>query len=76
MRQPPQPPPGQTMTASEETDFTKLDDSALISRRSAMRAALEKLPAFSDAHRRLTAWYDLSTIEIDERARKAWTKAD
>jgi hypothetical protein len=61
------------MTASEETDFTNLDDSALISRRVAMRAALEKLPPFSKAHRRLTDCYDISTIEIDERARRAWT---
>jgi hypothetical protein len=39
-----------------------------------MRAALEKLPPFSEAHRRLNVWYDISTIEIDQRARKAWIK--
>ena len=61
------------MTTSEEANFADLDDSALISRRQAMRAALEKLPPFSDAHRRLTAWYDISTLEIDQRARQAWT---
>jgi hypothetical protein len=61
------------MTTSKQTDFTQLDDSALISRRRAMRAALGRLPPFSDAHRRLTAWYDISTLEIDQRARQAWT---
>jgi len=62
------------MTVSEGTDFSQLNDSALISRRKAMRAALEKLPPFSESHRRLSTWYDVSTIEIDQRARKAWTR--
>jgi len=62
------------MTTSEGSNFSHLDDSALISRRRAMRAALEKLPPFSEAHRRLNVWYDISTIEIDQRARKAWTR--
>jgi hypothetical protein len=62
------------MSAVKETDFAELDDSALISRRQAMRDALAKLPPYSDAHQRLAAWYDMSTIEIDHRAREAWTK--
>jgi hypothetical protein len=63
------------MTANEESSFTNVDDSALISRRRAMRAALEKLPPFSEAHQRLSAWYDISTLEIDQRARQAWTQS-
>lgn len=65
------------MHASEPQtpDFTRLDDSALISRRSAMRAALGRLPPHSLSYRRLSAWYDLSTLEIDDRARKAWARS-
>lgn len=55
-------------------DFARLDDSALISRRRAIRMALERLPPYSPAHQRLTAWYDLSTLEIDARARDAWAR--
>ena len=62
------------MTDNKPVDFTQLDDSALISRRRAMRTALERLPPFSDAYRRLTAWYDISTVEIDQRARQAWMR--
>ena len=59
----------------EPPDFTRLDDSALISARAEMRAELERLPPRSADHAALSRAYDLSTIEIDERARKAWTQA-
>jgi len=56
-------------------DFTRLDDSALLSRRAEMRAELERLPPASPGHAALAALYDQSTLEVDERARKAWSQA-
>ena len=53
-------------------DFTKLDDSALLSRRAQMRAELERLPPMSVGHAALVALYDASTAEINDRARRAW----
>jgi hypothetical protein len=55
-----------------DVDFAKLDDSALLSRRAEMRAELERLPPASPDHATLTALYDRSTQEIDDRARRAW----
>jgi hypothetical protein len=60
---------------SDSDDFTLLDDSALLSRRTEMRAQLERLPPASPGHAALTALYDKSTEEIDDRARKAWSNA-
>jgi hypothetical protein len=60
--------------SDDNDDFTQLDDSALLSRRAEMRAELERLPPASPAHAALTALYDRSTEEIDDRARKAWSK--
>ena len=57
-------------------DFTRLDDSALLSRRAEMRAELEQLPPGSPDHAALSAIYDRSTAEIDDRARKAWSSAN
>jgi hypothetical protein len=54
-------------------DFTRIDDSALLSRRAEMRAELEQLPPGSPDHAVLSAIYDRSTVEIDNRARKAWS---
>jgi hypothetical protein len=54
-------------------DFTQLDDSALLSRRVEMRAELQRLPPTSPGHAALTALYDKSTDEVNERARKAWS---
>ncbi len=65
---------GQTMTENTP-DFTQLDDSALISRRAAMRAELERLPPHSICRDVLSRAYAASTAEIDDRARKAWTRA-
>jgi hypothetical protein len=60
--------------SDDQDDFIKLDDSALISRRAEMRAELERLPVGSPGHAALTALYGKSTQEIDDRARKAWSK--
>ena len=62
------------MSISEEPDISQLDDSALISLREQMRGELERLPPRSRGHARLTARYDLTTAEIDERARAAWSR--
>jgi hypothetical protein len=55
-------------------DFTLLDDSALLSLRAEMRAELERLPPGSPGHTALTALYDKTTEEVDNRARRAWTR--
>ena len=55
-------------------DFTRLDDSALLSRRAEMRAELERLPPASSGHAALAALYDKTTEEVDHRARQAWTR--
>ena len=65
---------GQAMT-DHTPDFAELDDSALISRRAAMRAELERLPPHSIGRDVLSRAYAASTAEIDDRARKAWTRA-
>jgi hypothetical protein len=59
---------------SEEPDFSQLDDSALISLREEMRGELERLPPHSAGHAELAARYDLTTIEITERSRVAWSR--
>ncbi len=65
---------GQAMT-DDTPDFTRLDDSALISRRAQMRAELERLPPHSAGHDALSRAYDASTGEVNARARAAWTRA-
>jgi hypothetical protein len=55
-------------------DFKRLDDSALLSRRAEMRAELERLPPASPDHAALAALYDKTTEEVDDRARRAWTR--
>jgi hypothetical protein len=67
--------PGQIMSSYQPPDFTKIDDSALLSMRAEMRAELERLPANSTARAALIRVYDASTEEVTERARKAWTRA-
>jgi hypothetical protein len=61
-------------TSEQPADFTQLDDSTLISMRAQMRSELERLAPNSPSHAELSARYDLSTAEIDERARQAWSK--
>ena len=63
------------MSINQEPDFSQLDDSALISLREEMRGELERLPAHSVDHAELAARYDLTTVEINERARVAWSRA-
>jgi hypothetical protein len=60
--------------SEETTDFAELDDSALLARRAEMRAELERLAPHSPGHAELSARYDRSTEEIDDRARKAWSR--
>ena len=55
-------------------DFTRMDDSALLAKRAEMRAELERLPPGSFDHAVLTALYDKTTEEVDDRARRAWTR--
>jgi len=62
--------------SDDSDDFTRLDDSALLSRRAEMRAELERLPPASPGRTALTALYDKSTQEINDRARHAWSRAN
>ena len=66
---------GSGMAMPADMDFTKLDDSALLSRRAEMRAELEQLPLAAPAHAALTALYDKSTQEVNVRATRAWAAA-
>jgi hypothetical protein len=63
------------MSISEEPDFSQLDDSALFSMREQMRGELERLPPRSRDRAELAAQYDLTTAEINERARAAWSRS-
>jgi hypothetical protein len=69
------PPPETHGTGSLSNDFTHMDDSALLSMRAGMRTELERLPPASPDHAALTALYDKTTVEVDDRARRAWTRA-
>ena len=63
------------MQISEETaDFSAMTDSALLERRAEMRAQLALLSPQSPEHLRLTFLYDVSTEEVNERARAAWSR--
>jgi hypothetical protein len=64
------------MAMDDNEDFTQLDDSALLRRRAEMRAELEQLPAASLDYAVLIALYDRSTVEVNERARAAWSKTE
>jgi hypothetical protein len=55
-------------------EFSRLDDSALLSRRAEMRAELERLPPGSDSRAALAALYDRSTQEVNARAAEAWAR--
>lgn len=60
--------------SDDSDDFTRLDDTALLSRRAEMRAELERLPPASPGHAALAALYDKSTEEVNDRARRAWSR--
>ncbi len=62
------------MSSVQLPDFTRLDDSALLSMRARMRAELERMPENSPARAALIRVYDASTEEVNERARKAWSR--
>lgn len=53
-------------------ELAVLDDSALLAWRAKARAELEGLPPHSPGHAELATRYDLSTREVDDRARGAW----
>ena len=60
---------------SDIDEFTKLDDSTLLSKRAEMRAELERLPPGCPDQVVLAAKYDRSTQELDARAAEAWARA-
>lgn len=62
------------MSSIQLPDFSRLDDSALLSMRARMRADLEGLPEHSADRAALIRVYDASTEEVTERARKAWAR--
>jgi hypothetical protein len=64
------------MAMDDNDDFTQLDDSALLRRRAEMRDELERLPASSLDYAVLAMLYDRSTVEVNERAREAWSKSE
>jgi hypothetical protein len=55
--------------------FTQLDDSTLLTWRANARAELERLAPASPDHAALSALYDISTEEVNDRARRAWSSA-
>ena len=63
------------MSISEEPDFSLVDHSALISMREQMRGELERIPPHSPGHAELAARYELTTAEMNQRARAAWSRA-
>lgn len=55
-------------------DFAALDDTALLDWRAEVRAELERLSPGSAEYAALTARYDESTAEVNDRAREAWAQ--
>jgi hypothetical protein len=55
-------------------DFTGMDDTALLAMRAGMRAELGQLQPTSPGHAALTALYDKTTQEVEDRARRAWSR--
>jgi hypothetical protein len=55
--------------------FTQLDDSTLLTWRANTRAELERLPPGSPDHAALSSLYDRSTEEVNDRARRAWSRS-
>jgi hypothetical protein len=55
-------------------EFARLDDSTLLSWRAEARAKLERLPPTSPGYVELAARYDESTEEVNDRARRAWSR--
>jgi hypothetical protein len=61
---------------NDSDDFAALNDSALLTWRAQARDELEGLPPASPSYAELAALYDMSTSELTERARRAWSRAD
>jgi hypothetical protein len=61
---------------SDSDDFARMNDSELLGWRAETRAELERLAPGSPGHAALTACYDVSTAEVNDRARRAWSKAN
>lgn len=61
---------------NDSDDFATLNDSALLTWRAQARAELERLAPGSPSHAALTARYDDSTAEINDRACKAWSRGN
>lgn len=58
----------------DRDDFSRLDDTTLLAWRAEMRAELERLPPASPGYAALMALYDISTAEVNDRAREAWSR--
>jgi hypothetical protein len=61
---------------NDTDEFAPMDDSALLGWRAQTRAELERLPPGAPDHAALTALYDESTEEVNDRAREAWSTAN
>jgi hypothetical protein len=61
---------------NDSDDFARMNDSELLGWRAQTRAELEQLAPGSPGHAALTARYDVSTAEVNDRARRAWSRAD
>jgi hypothetical protein len=63
------------MSGESKTDFSAMDDTTLLTERARMRERLSELPPDSPEHVALSFVYDVSTVEVTERARVAWAQA-
>jgi hypothetical protein len=59
---------------NDRDEFSRMDDTSLLARRAEMRAELERLPPASPSRAALMALYDISTEEVNDRARTAWSR--
>jgi hypothetical protein len=60
---------------SAVADVVAMDDPTLIAERGRIRAEIEGLPPRAPQRRQLEMLYDVSSQEIDHRARAAWSAA-
>jgi hypothetical protein len=61
---------------NDSNEFARMDDSELLGWRAQTRDELEQLPPGSPDHAALTARYDVSTEEVNDRARAAWSRTN
>ena len=69
-------PQGRLAHEAAPPDFMALDDTALLAWRAEARAELERLPSASPDHAVLSVHYDESTAEVNDRARRAWSRGN